>query len=125
VTADLAWPDPRVFRLIRYRSLYARRPGTIYAPIVEPWLLSWNPVSTRLRSRIVAADGAPINTKRDVAAVERCGHAAGEPPAQQALYFFGGLIMMCAPAVPGAISHGAPSLALVDRPVDWGVAKGT
>jgi hypothetical protein len=41
------------------------------------------------------------------------------------LYFFGGLIMMCAPAVPGAISHGAPSLALVDSPVDWGVAKGT
>ena len=44
---------------------------------------------------------------------------------KQALYFFGGLIMMWAPAVPGDISHGAPSLALVDRPVDSGVAKGT
>jgi hypothetical protein len=41
------------------------------------------------------------------------------------LYFFGGLIMMCAPAVPGDISHGAPSLALVERPVDCGVANGT
>ena len=46
-------------------------------------------------------------------------------PLQQALYFFGGLIMMCAPAVPGDISHGALSLALVDNPVDCGVAKGT
>ena len=45
--------------------------------------------------------------------------------AQLALYCFGGLIMMCAPAVPGDISHGALSLALVDSPVDSGVAKGT
>lgn len=56
-------------------------------------------------------------------------NAAGPPleisAAQQAPYFFGGLIMMCAPAVPGFISHGAPSLALVDSPVDWVVAKGT
>jgi hypothetical protein len=42
-----------------------------------------------------------------------------------AIYFFGGLIMMCAPGVPGNISHGALSLALVDSPVDSGVAKGT
>jgi hypothetical protein len=42
-----------------------------------------------------------------------------------AVYFFGGLIMMCAPAVPGYISHGALSLGLVDSPVDSGVAKGT
>jgi hypothetical protein len=40
-------------------------------------------------------------------------------------YFFWGLIMMCAPAVPGDISHGALSLGLVDSPVDAGVAKGT
>ena len=33
--------------------------------------------------------------------------------------------MMCAPAVPADISHGAPSLPLVESPVDWGVAKGT
>lgn len=46
-------------------------------------------------------------------------------PAQQTFYFFGGLIMMCAPAVPGDISHGPLSLALVDSPVDWVVAKGT
>ena len=39
-------------------------------------------------------------------------------------YFFGGLIMMCAPAVPGDISHGALSLALVDSPVVSGVAYG-
>jgi hypothetical protein len=39
------------------------------------------------------------------------------------VYFFG-LIMMCAPAVPGYISHGAFSLGLVDSPVDCGVAKG-
>jgi hypothetical protein len=42
-----------------------------------------------------------------------------------AIYLFGGLIMMCAPAVPGNISHGALSLGLVDSPVDSGVAKGT
>lgn len=41
------------------------------------------------------------------------------------IYFFGGLIMMWAPAVPGYISHGALSLGLVDSPVDSGVAKGT
>jgi hypothetical protein len=40
-------------------------------------------------------------------------------------FFLGGLIMMCAPAVPGDISHGALSVALVDKPVDSGVAKGT
>ena len=34
------------------------------------------------------------------------------------------LIMMCAPAVPGNISQGAPGTALVDRPVDSGVANG-
>ena len=39
--------------------------------------------------------------------------------------FFGGLIMMCAPAVPEDISHGALSLDLVESPVDSGVAKGT
>jgi hypothetical protein len=39
-------------------------------------------------------------------------------------YFFGGLIIICAPAVPGNISHGACSLAFVDSPVDSGVAKG-
>jgi hypothetical protein len=39
--------------------------------------------------------------------------------------FFGGLIIMWAPAVPGDISHGAFSLDLVESPVDWGVAKGT
>jgi hypothetical protein len=33
--------------------------------------------------------------------------------------------MMWAPAVPGDISQGALSLALVERPVDCGVAKGT
>jgi len=42
-----------------------------------------------------------------------------------AIYFFGGLIMMWAPAVPGYMSHGALSLGLVDSPVDSGVAKGT
>jgi hypothetical protein len=42
-----------------------------------------------------------------------------------AVYLFGGLIMMWAPAVPGYISQGALSLALVDSPVDSGVAKGT
>src|SRR5271169_7154646 len=42
-----------------------------------------------------------------------------------AFYFFGGLIMMCAPAVPGDISHGALSLGLVESPVDSGVANGT
>ena len=42
-----------------------------------------------------------------------------------AVYFFGGLIIMCAPAVPGFISHGALSLALVDSPVVSVVAKGT
>ena len=41
-----------------------------------------------------------------------------------AIYIFGGLIMMCAPAVPGNISHGALSLGLVDRPVDSDVGKG-
>jgi len=56
---------------------------------------------------------------------ERSRPAAEELTFQQALYFFGGLIMMCAPAVPGDISHGALSLALVDNPVDCGVAKGT
>jgi hypothetical protein len=40
-------------------------------------------------------------------------------------YFFGGFIMMWAPAVPEYISHGALSLGLVDNPVDSGVAKGT
>jgi hypothetical protein len=46
-------------------------------------------------------------------------------PPQNAVYFFGGLIMMCAPAVPGYINHGALSLALVDSPVVSVVAKGT
>jgi len=36
-------------------------------------------------------------------------------------YFFGGLIMMCAPAVPGYINHGATP-GVVERPVDSGVA---
>ena len=40
-------------------------------------------------------------------------------------YFFGGLIIICAPAVPAFISQGALSLAFVDSPVDSGVAKGT
>ena len=40
-------------------------------------------------------------------------------------YFFGGSIMMCAPGVPGSINHGPPSLALMERPVDCGVANGT
>jgi hypothetical protein len=39
--------------------------------------------------------------------------------------FFGGLIMMCAPAVPEDISHGALSLDFVESPVDSGVANGT
>lgn len=39
-------------------------------------------------------------------------------------YFFGGLIMIWAPAVPGYISHG-PGPDVVVRPVDSGVAKGT
>ena len=38
-------------------------------------------------------------------------------------YFFGGLIMMWAPGVPGYISHG-PGPALVESPVDSGVAYG-
>ena len=42
-----------------------------------------------------------------------------------AVYFFGGSIMMCAAAVPDDMSQGAPSLAFVERPVVWGVAKGT
>ncbi len=37
----------------------------------------------------------------------------------------GGLIMMCAPAVPPSISQGAPTLAVVESPVDSAVAKGT
>ena len=36
-------------------------------------------------------------------------------------YRFGGLIMMCAPAVPGNINHG-PLSGAVDSPVDSGVA---
>jgi hypothetical protein len=44
---------------------------------------------------------------------------------QYTYFAFGGLIIMCAPAVPGAISQGALSLDLVDSPVDWGVANGT
>ena len=40
-------------------------------------------------------------------------------------YLLGGLIMICAPAVPAFISQGALSLAFVDSPVDSGVAKGT
>ena len=39
-------------------------------------------------------------------------------------FAFGGLIMMCAPAVPGYISHGAPGLGESDSPVVAGVAKG-
>ena len=33
--------------------------------------------------------------------------------------------MMCAPAVPGDISHGAASLGFVESPIDWGAAKDT
>lgn len=51
--------------------------------------------------------------------------AFDRPTRPAAAYFFGGLIMICAPAVPGDINQGALSLALVDSPVDWGVAKGT
>lgn len=36
-------------------------------------------------------------------------------------FSFGGLIMMCAPAVPGYMSHGAVP-EVVDKPVDSGVA---
>jgi hypothetical protein len=32
--------------------------------------------------------------------------------------------MMCAPAVPGYINHGAPSLGFTESPVDSGVAYG-
>ena len=39
-------------------------------------------------------------------------------------YFFGGLIIMCAPALPGYISHGAVP-GVVESPVDSGVAYGT
>jgi len=83
------------------------------------------------RSPLAYATRSSRQTERPSApsATTRRPNAAGSPlenrPVQQALYFFGGLIMMYAPAVPGAISHGALSLALVDRPVDWGVAKGT
>ena len=38
-------------------------------------------------------------------------------------YFFGGLIMMCAPGVPGYISHGSVPDFVV-KPVDSGVAYG-
>ncbi len=53
-------------------------------------------------------------------------HRSDDCAARKLAYFLarGGLIMMCAPTVPGDISHGAPSLALVDNPVDSGVAKG-
>ena len=71
------------------------------------------------------AHGASITTKRTTRRLNAAGPPLENSPAQLALYFFGGLIMMCAPAVPGDISHGALSLALVDSPVDWGVAKGT
>ena len=65
-----------------------------------------------------------VTAHSEIRAAERNGPAAGELARPKALYFLGGLIMMCAPAVPGAISHGALSLAFVDSPVDWGVAKG-
>ena len=75
----------------------------------------------------VAMSGDAIHAR--VGAHQPPGYVSGGsvriPLGDRQTYFFGGLIMMCAPAVPGAISHGAPSLALVERPVDWGVAKGT
>lgn len=37
-------------------------------------------------------------------------------------FFFGGLIMMWAPGVPGCISHGTPSAGLVLSPVEAAVA---
>ena len=55
-------------------------------------------------------------------------HSGGVPcvknQAARGVYFLGGLIMMCAPAVPGDISQGALSLGLVDSPVVSGVANG-
>jgi hypothetical protein len=63
---------------------------------------------------------------RDQSKMDRCSYMQRLPACArlQQAYFFGGLIMMWAPAVPGDISQGAPSLALVERPVDSGVAKG-
>ncbi len=40
-------------------------------------------------------------------------------------YLAGGVIMICAPAVPASISHGSPRLDLVESPVDSAVANGT
>lgn len=56
-----------------------------------------------------------------------CLGAVGRGGAQGPTHaYFGraGLIMMCAPGVPGNISHGAPGPGVVGRPVDSGVAPG-
>ena len=45
-------------------------------------------------------------------------------PARAAYFGRAGLIMMCAPGVPGNISHGAPGPGVVGRPVDSDVAPG-
>jgi hypothetical protein len=68
-------------------------------------------------SSSVAMRQAPTTESSNIAHAQR--------PDQLIYYFFGGLIMMWAPAVPEYISHGALSLGLVDKPVDSGVAKGT
>lgn len=57
------------------------------------------------------------------AGATRSGSVKRVAPAFRRRYFFslGGLIMMCAPAVPGYINQGAVP-GVIDRPVDSGVA---
>jgi len=68
-------------------------------------------------------NGVPVEVVTTIAVTFRLESGKSLPAG--AIYFFGGLIMMWAPAVPGYISQGALSLGLVDSPVDSGVAKGT
>ena len=97
-------------------------------------LILWVQCGSYSLTQQIAADSAhkspwrmvrPSPPMRDDGVAAQDGPPLENSPSRRTLYFLGGLIMMCAPAVPGFISHGAPSLALVDSPVDWGVANGT
>ena len=107
---------------MRYRNVsisVGKRKPAEQLPAGEPTRQAWGPApqkavleADRLQARLLYLQRAPRK------AVAGCRGLA------RYFFAFGGLIMMCAPAVPGYISHGAPGLGEVDSPVVAGVAKG-
>ena len=84
------------------------------------------PVWVLARRRSAAPGVGLPATPSPAKARGRCARKSRKPFRPISYLAFGGLIMICAPGVPGYISHGAPGApGDVESPVDSGVAFGT